>query len=312
MLNVIIKRLIAVIPTAFIGSVLIFALVQIIPGGAAEAVAGAEAPPEVIERLREEMGLNRPLYVQFGEWFGNLVQGDLGRSLIDRRSIASDIAMRFPMTLELAILALLVSLLIGIPLGILAAVHRHRAIDSGVTGLSGLGLAVPEFWLAMLAVNLFALQWAWFPATGVMPLRTGLANHIDSMVLPTLALGASGAAAITRFTRSGMIDALGSHYVRTAWSLGIPAWQIYIRFALRNAMIPVITVIGIVAGGLIGGAVLVEQVFVIPGLGSMLVTGVLQKDYPTVQGVAVVLIFAVILINLMVDIGCALIDPRVR
>jgi peptide/nickel transport system permease protein len=214
--------------------------------------------------------------------------------------------------MELAAIALFISLLVGVPLGVLSAVKRHTAVDSAVTSVSGLGLALPEFWIAMLAVNLLALRYTIFPATGIVPISEDFWGHVNSMVMPALTLATGATAAITRFTRSGMIDALNSNYIRTAWALGLPARQVLFSFALRNALIPVITVVGIVAGSLIGGAVLVEEVFVIPGVGALLVTGVLQKDFPTVQGVALVLTVAVIVINLTVDLTCAAIDPRTR
>jgi peptide/nickel transport system permease protein len=306
------KRLIAALPTALVGSVLIFALVHVIPGGAAEAIAGPDGSPEVIAKLNEELGLNRPLHVQFGSWFWRVAQGDFGTSLVDNRSIAEDILHRLPLTLELAAVGLMIALLVGVPLGVLAAVWRGRLLDTGINSLAGIGLAVPEFWLAMLAVNLFALRLAWVPAIGVAPVSQGLLEHLQSIVLPCLTLGSGAAAAVARFARSGMIEALKSPYIRTARAIGMAPLPLYARFALKNALIPVLTVLGIIAGTLIGGAILVEQVFVIPGLGAMLVTGVLQKDFPAVQGVALVLTFAVIAINLLVDIGCASLDPRIR
>ena len=308
----VLHRLIAVIPTVLFGTILIFGLVQIIPGGAAEEAAGPEASAEAIAVLREEMGLNRPLHVQYLSWLGNAVHGDLGRSLTDRRNIAKAITERLPLTIELTVIALILSLLIGIPLGVLSAVNRHNRIDAAVTSISGLGLALPEFWLAMLAVNLFALKLGWFPATGVPSVELGWHEHIQSLVLPSLTLASGAAAAITRFTRSGMLEALSSSYIRTAWALGLSPAQIFFRFALKNALIPLVTVIGIITSSLFGGAVLVESVFVIPGLGTMLVTAVLQKDYPTVQSVALVLTVVFVMISLVVDIGCAVLDPRTR
>lgn len=312
MLPVLLRRLAAVIPTVLFGSILIFGLVQVIPGGAAEAVAGADATPEMVATINHQMGLDRPLPVQFGDWLYGVVQGDFGRSLLDNRSVGEDIADRLPLTVELAASALVAALLIGIPLGVISAVHRRGRVGAAITGLSGLGLAMPEFWLAMLAVDLFALRLGWLPATGIPPIGDGLTDHVLALVLPSLTLASGAAAIIVRFTRNGMIEALRSPYIRTAWALGLPRWQILTRFALRNALVPVVTVVGIVAGGLLGGAVLVEQVFVIPGLGALLVTGVLQKDYPTVQSVALVLTVAVVLINLLVDMACAVIDPRTR
>ena len=312
MRQVIIRRLLTALPTALFGSVLIFLLVHIIPGGVAETLAGPEASPEMVAVINEQLGLNRPLHEQYFDWLGKAVQGNFGHSLLDNRDIGQGIADWFPLTMELAAIALFISLLVGVPLGVLSAVKRHTAVDSAVTSVSGLGLALPEFWIAMLAVNLLALRYTIFPATGIVPISEDFWGHVNSMVMPSLTLATGATAAITRFTRSGMIDALNSNYIRTAWALGLPARQVLFSFALRNALIPVITVVGIVAGSLIGGAVLVEEVFVIPGVGALLVTGVLQKDFPTVQGVALVLTVAVIVINLTVDLTCAAIDPRTR
>jgi peptide/nickel transport system permease protein len=312
MQKMILARLAVLLPTLFIGSVLIFGMVQAIPGGAAVAILGPEASGEEILALEEKLGLNRPLAIQYGEWLGNLLSGDLGKSLIDNRSIASDLKRRMPRTVELAAWSLLVALLIGVPLGIIAAIRHHTRADSLITGVSGLGLATPEFWLAMLAVNLFALQLGWFPAIGIESLDSGLYRHLNSLVLPVATLASTAAAVITRFTRSGMLEALNSDYVRTAWALGIAPRHIYFKFALKNAMTSVVVVAGILAGHLIGGAVLVEQVFAIPGMGTMLITGALQNDYPTVQGVALALTVPVVLLNLVADIICGFLDPRSR
>jgi len=311
--QLILRRLATLVPTAILGSLMLFLLVHLVPGGVAAALAGADATPEVLAQLERELGLDRPLSVQYLEWLERVaLQGDFGRSLLDRRLIGEAILERLPLTVELAGLALLVALLIGVPLGIAAAVHRNTAVDSAITGISGLGLAMPEFWLAMIAVNLFALRWALLPATGIVPVEDGLWEHAQSMVLPVLTLASGAAAAITRFTRSGMMEALSSGYVRTAMALGLSRRQILFRFAFRNAVIPLVTVVGLLAGGILGGAVLVEQVFAIPGLGDMFVTAVQQKDFPTVQGVALVLIASVIGINLAVDLVCGLLDPRTR
>lgn len=312
MLRLLLRRLIVLLPTALFGSLLIFAMVQIIPGGAAETIAGEDASAETIARIRLQLGLDRPLHEQYLGWLNGVVHGDFGRSLLDNRQIGDDIADRFPHTLELAMSALVVALLIGLPMGIASAIYRRTAVDGAITGLSGIALAVPEFWMAMVAINIFAIKLAWFPATGVEPWADGWFDHVNSMTMPVLTLSSGAAAVVTRFTRSGMIGALESQYIRTARALGLPPAKIYLQFALKNALVPVVTICGIIAGALLGGAVLVEQVFVLPGLGAMLVTGVLQKDYPTVQSVALVLTVAVIVINLMVDLACAALDPRGR
>jgi len=312
MVRLIVRRLLLLVPTVLFGSVLIFAMVQIIPGGAAETIAGEDASPQTIERIREQLGLDRPLYEQYLSWLNGIVHGDFGRALLDNRPLGADIADRLPHTLELALAALLVALLIGLPLGAASAIYRRTAADSAITAVSGVALAIPEFWIAMVAINLFAIRLAWLPATGLEPWSAGWQPHLASMLMPVLTLSTGAAAVVTRFTRSGMIQALDSPYIRTARSLGLAPTAIYLRFALKNALVPVVTISGIIAGALLGGAVLVEQVFVIPGLGAMLVTGVLQKDYPTVQSVALVLTIAVIILNLLVDIACGFLDPRTR
>lgn len=312
MYKMILARLAVLLPTMFIASVLIFGMVQAIPGGAAVAILGPEASGEELLALEEELGLNRPVIIQYGEWLGNLLQGDLGKSFIDRRSIADDLLRRMPRTFELAAWSLLVAILIGVPMGIVAAIYQHSRTDAAITGVSGLGLATPEFWLAMLAVNLFALKLGWFPAIGIAPLDAGLFKHLNSLVLPVATLASTAGAVITRFTRSGMLEALNSPYVRTAWALGIPPWQVYLKFALKPALVSVVVVAGIIAGHLVGGAVLVEQVFAIPGMGTMLITGALQEDYYAVQGVALALTVPVVLLNLIADIIAAYLDPRSR
>ncbi len=312
MTRLILRRLSTVLPTALFGSVLLFLLVHLLPGGVAAALAGSNATPEVLAQLEQELGLDRPMTVQYLDWLEHIAGGDFGRSLLDRRPIAEAILERLPLTAELAGAALLVALLVGVPLGVAAATRRRSTLDSAITGISGLGLAMPEFWLAMIAVNIFALHWALLPATGIEPISDGLWPHLQSLILPVLTLASGAAAAITRFTRSGMIEALASSYARTALALGLPRRQVLFRFALRNALIPVVTITGLLAGGLLGGAVLVEEVFAIPGLGDMFVIAVQQKDYPTVQGVALVLTAVVIGINLAVDITCGLLDPRTR
>jgi peptide/nickel transport system permease protein len=312
MLRLIFRRLLLLLPTALFGSILIFAMVQIIPGGAAETIAGEDASPQTIERIRAQLGLDRPLHQQYLSWLNGMLHGDFGRALLDNRQIGADIADRFPHTLELALAALFVALLVGLPLGTASAIYRRSAVDNTITTLSGIALAIPEFWMAMVAINLFAIKLAWLPATGLEPWSAGWQDHMASMLMPVLTLSSGAAAVVTRFTRSGMIQALDSPYIRTARSLGLAPATIYLKFALKNALVPVVTISGIIAGALLGGAVLVEQVFVIPGLGAMLVTGVLQKDYPTVQSVALVLTVAVIIINMLVDIVCGALDPRSR
>lgn len=308
----ILNRLVTILPTAIIGSLIIFSVIHLMPGGPVAAMLGQDADPEVVLRVQREMGLDKPIYEQFVVWLWNLAQGDLGRSLISREPVVKLIFERLPVTATLTIEALLLSLIVGLPLGIWAGVKRGTAVDTSIRTISGFTHAFPEFWIGMMLVGYFALRLYWFPATGFMPISAGLAEHIHSAVLPVCTLAVAPTAAITRFTRSAMAEALSGHYIRTAWSLGLPPWRIYWQFALKNALIQIVTVIGLVAGGMIGGTVLVERVFAMPGLGDLLAEAVLQKDFPLVQGTTVVLLATVVVINLIVDVTCSVLDPRTR
>jgi peptide/nickel transport system permease protein len=312
MASTILRRLIAIVPTIIVATVVTFALVQITPGGAAEAAAGPTATPAQIAALKRQMGLDKPVPLQYADWLWNLVHGNFGQSVINRQDVGAEIGQRLPVTAELTILALLVALVVGIPLGILSAARRQSRLDAVVRGGSGLGLAVPEWLLAMLAVDVFALQLGWLPPTGFTPLSENVGANLQGMILPALALGSGAAAIITRQTRGAMVEVLDSPFVRTAWALGLPRSQIYFRFALKNALISVITVIGLIAGALLGVSILIERVFVIPGMGSMLVDGVSQKDFPVMQGVTTIFVAVVILINLAVDLSYTVLDPRIR
>lgn len=312
MRQAILNRLLTLLPTAIIGSLIIFSIVHLTPGGPAAALLGPEAEPEVVARVEREMGLDRPIPVQFARWAFSLLQGDLGTSLLSREPIIELIMERAPVTATLAIEALLLSLLVGIPLGMWAGINRGSGLDTSIRTVSGFVDAFPEFWVGMMAVGFFALRLYWFPATGFVPLSGGLSAHIHSAVLPVTTLAVGPTAIIARFTRSALVEALAGPYVRTAWALGVAPWRIYWRFALKNALIQIVTVGGLVASGLIGGAVLVERVFAIPGLGDLLAEAVLQKDFPLIQGTTVFLMAVVIAINLIVDIACAALDPRTR
>ena len=312
MLKAILNRLLTVVPSAIIGAMLIFGVVHLTPGGPAAAMLGPDASAEVMERLTRELGLDAPVHVQFGRWGAGIFQGDLGRSLLSKEPVINLIFDRLPYTTTLALEALVLALLIGVPLGVWAGIRRGTPLDTSIRTVSGLAFAFPEFWVGMLAMGVFALQLYWFPATGFVLPNQGIAAHINSAVLPVCTLAIGPIAIFTRFTRSAMVEALSGHYVRTARSLGLSPFQINWRFALKNALIPIVTVIGLVASGLIGGAVLVERVFAIPGLGDLLAEAVLQKDFPVVQGTTAFLMIVVIIINLLVDIAVAALDPRTR
>jgi peptide/nickel transport system permease protein len=312
MRRAILNRLFILLPTAVLGSMIIFGVVHLTPGGPAYALLGPDADVATVERVEHEMGLDRPIYVQFADWTWKLLHADLGNSLISRQPVVKLILERLPVTATLTAEALLLSLIVGVPLGIWAAIHRGSALDTSIRTLSGFVHAFPEFWIGMMLVGFFALRLYWFPATGFALISDGLAEHFHSAVLPVCTLATAPTAMVTRFTRSAMAEALSGHYVRTAWALGISPFRIHWRFALKNALVQIVTVIGLIAGGLIGGTVLVERVFAVPGLGNLLVEAVLQKDFPVIQGTTVFLLAVVVFINLVVDISCAALDPRTR
>jgi peptide/nickel transport system permease protein len=312
MFGVIAKRFLALLPTAIIGTIIIFSIVQLTPGGVAEAIAGPDATGEFILQIKQELGLDRPLYIQYASWLWQMVHGNFGQSLLTREYITTLIQQRLPVTATIAGEALLIALIVAIPLGIWSASRRGTAVDSTIRTVSGLGLAMPEFWIGMLGINLFALQLAWVPTTGYVPLAKGFGAHFNSTILPALTLACAPTAVLVRTTRSAMAEALEGQYVRAAWALGLSPWQIYLKFAFKNALIPIVTVIGIIASVLIGGAVLIERVFAIPGMGDLLTQGVLTKDFPIVQGTTVVLMVVVIVVNLLVDVAYVMLDPRLR
>ena len=311
MRQVIVRRLLTAIPTALFGSVLIFLLVHIIPGGVAETLAGPEASPEMVAVINEQLGLNRPLYEQYFDWLTKAVRGDFGQSLLDNRDIGQGIADRFPLTMELSAIALFISLLVGVPLGVLSAVKRHTAVDSAVTSVSGLGLALPEFWIAMLAVNLLALRYTIFPATGIVPISEDFWGHVNSMVMPSLTLATGATAAITRFTRSGMIDALNSNYIRTAWALGLPARQVLFSFSLRNALIPIVTGMGGILSVMFAGSIIVESIFSLDGMGLLSITSANARDYNVLMGLVFFQSILFLFGRLLTDILYVVVDPRI-
>jgi peptide/nickel transport system permease protein len=312
MLAVVTKRVLALVPTAIVGTIIIFLIVQLTPGGVAEAIAGPDATRDFILQIKHELGLDRPLYVQYGAWLWHMAHGDFGQSLLTREYMTTLIAQRLPVTADIATQALLIALIVAIPLGIWSASRRGTAVDSTIRTASGFGLAMPEFWIGMMGINLFALQLAWVPTTGYIPWSQGIGAHLNSTILPALTLACAPTAVLVRTTRSAMVEALEGPYVRTAWALGLSPWQVYLKFAFKNALIPIVTVIGIIASVLIGGAVLIERVFAIPGMGDLLTQGVLTKDFPIVQGTTVVLMVIVIVVNLIVDVAYVVLDPRTR
>lgn len=300
----ILRRLLVAIPSILGVLIIVFAMVRLAPGDPALLLAGEFADAATVERIRERFGLNEPPHVQFGKFIGGVVQGDLGRSTRTNRQVTEDLADYFPNTLELALGAILIALVIGIGLGIAAALKPNTWVDALAMILALIGVSMPVFWFGLLAIMYFSVELQWFPVAG----RGTLAH----LVLPAITLGVSSTGVIARMTRSAMLEVLGQDFIRTARAKGLPGRGIVLKHALRNALIPVITVGGLEFGSLMAGAVITETVFNWPGIGRLLVQSILARDYPVVQGAVLLIALSFIIINIVVDLVYAFIDPRIR
>jgi peptide/nickel transport system permease protein len=298
------RRLAVVIPTAIGAVTLVFFFLHMIPGDPVEVMLGETAQQADKERLREELGLNRPLHVQYGRFMAGIVQGDLGGSYFYRRPVAQVIAERVPATIELALAAFLVAGLIAIPLGIIAALREGTAVDNASVLFSLLGVSIPNFWLGPLLIILFSIKLGWFPVSG----RTGVA----SLVLPAITLGTAFAAILSRMTRASLLERLGEDYLTVARAKGLPEWKVILKHALRNALIPIITVMGLQIGALLSGAIITENVFSWPGIGTLLINAIEARDYPLVQGCILFITLSYVLVNLITDLFYGWADPRIR
>ena len=308
----IVSRLLQAVPTVFLASIAIFLLIRLIPGDPALLLAGPDASPEAIQALRQKLGLDQPLPVQYVIWAGSAVRGDLGLSMISRYEVWQLLGMRLPATLELTVTAFVLTLLVALPLGILAAVKQHSSLVATVGVYTALGLGVPNFWLGILFILLFALALGWLPPQGRVPLLEEPGRAWRHLLMPAVTLAVTQSAILTRFVRASMVEVLYEDHVRTARAKGLRERVVVIRHAFRNALIPVVTVIGIQIGRLLGGAVIVESVFAWPGVGRMMLKAIEERDYAVVQGGLLLMVMAFIAINLLTDLAYAFIDPRVR
>ena len=306
------RRLALVVPTLFFVSVLIFGLQQLLPGDPALALAGEERDPAVIAFLREKYHLDEPLPVRYALWIEGVMRGDLGESIRIKRPVLDLVLEKLPVTGELALFAMLFAIVIGVPAGILAAVKNNTAIDYGATMAALWGLSIPNFWLGILLILLFSVELGWLPASGFVSPAESLRQNLLTLLMPAFVLGNALAAALMRHTRSGMLQVLSADYVRTARAKGLTERRVVLRHALRNALVPVITLGALEFGGLMSGAVLTEQVFTIPGFGKLIVDAVFNRDYAVVQGVVLVTALAYILMNLLADVAYVLVNPRLR
>jgi peptide/nickel transport system permease protein len=306
------RRIALIVPTLFFVSVLIFGLQQLLPGDPALAMAGEDANPAVIAFLRQKYHLDQPLPVRYALWVEGIAQGDFGESIRIKRPVKDLILEKLPVTGELAGLAMLVAIVIGVPAGILAAVKHDTAVDYGATMAALWGISMPNFWLGILMILLFSVTLGWLPASGFVTPAESLKQNLLTLIMPAFVLGNAIAAVMMRHTRSAMLQVLSADYVRTARAKGLSQMSVILRHALRNALIPVVTLGALEFGGLLSGAVLTEQVFTIPGFGKLIVDAVFNRDYAVVQGVVLCTAFAYIMLNLFADIAYAMINPRLR
>ncbi len=312
MLSYLIGRVLALVPVLLVVAVVVFLLIHVTPGDPARVLLGQDATPEQVQNLRHEMGLDRPLGVQFILWLGRAFHGDLGVSLFQRIPVTADIIQHAGPTVTLSLMAITVSLLIGIPAGVVSAVFRNSWLDQGSLALAMLGAAVPSFWLGLSLIVVFAVNLGWLPSSGYRAPAEGFGLSLHYLVLPALALGLPNSSLIIRFTRSSLLDVIGNDYIRTARAKGVSERGVIFHHAFRNALVPILTVVGLTFAALMGGAVVTETVFSLPGVGQLVVSSVLRRDYPVIQGVILMVATVYVIINLVVDLLYFLVDPRVK
>ncbi|CAB3854398.1 Dipeptide transport system permease protein DppB [Achromobacter dolens] len=312
MLKLILRRVIVAIPTLILVSMIVFMLQKILPGDAVLTMAGEERDPAVLDYLREKYRLNDPLPVQYVAWATQVVQGNLGKSLRTDVPVTTLIGQKLPVTLQLAAMAMFFALLIGIPMGIVAAVRKGKPVEMGANIAALSGMSIPNFWLGIILIMVVSVQWKLLPASGYVSPSEDFWLSIKTMLMPALVLSTAIAAYLMRHTRSAMLEALSADYVRTARAKGVSPRRVVLRHALRNALMPIVTLVTLLFGELMAGAVLTEQVFTIPGFGKLVVDAVFTRDYAVVQGVVLCVAVGFILMNLLADILYILVNPRLR
>ncbi|AYR23964.1 ABC transporter permease [Herbaspirillum rubrisubalbicans] len=305
------QRLLLSLPTLLLVSMVVFSLLAVLPGDPVAAILGMEATPEAAAALRLKLGLDDPLLVQYGRWLWAVLHGDLGRSFIDNTPVAEALWQRLPVTIELALGSFLVAVVIAVPAGILSAARPRGWANAIGTLIALFGMSVPHFWLGMLFIILFAVKLGWLPASGFVPLSVDWHANLIAMVMPMVVTGLRESAILMRMVRSSLLEVLNEDYIRTAFSKGLRDWQVVLGHALRNAMIPVVTASGLMVSGMLGGLVITESIFGIPGMGKMIVDAIFQRDYVTVQAGVLAATVMVIVVNLCVDLLYSVIDPRI-
>ncbi len=310
--TVILKRLFGMIPVLFLVSLIIFYIIHLTPGDPALLMLGEEATPEKLTILRHQLGLDQPIPIQYGIWLANVLHGDLGSSVRTHQPVSEAIAQRLPPTVELTLLSMLVSLAIAMPAGIISAVRRNSASDLVSTTVALFGISMPSFFLAILLIFIFALKLRWLPPIGYTPITEDWIANLKGMILPALTLGTGTAAVISRQLRSSLLEVMNQEYIRTARAKGLAERMVILAHGLKNAMIPVMTIIGLQVGALLGGAIITETIFVLPGVGRLVVDSIFARDFPVVQGAVLFLALVYLFANLTVDLLYVFLDPRIR
>jgi peptide/nickel transport system permease protein len=306
------SRIINLIPVVFVITFLVFLVTYLIPGDPAVIILGPEASPDKIAVLQDRLGLNRPFHERYLIWLGNVLSGDLGESYLSKEPVASMIARAFPVTLQLALSALLIAFLIAVPTGILSAVKKNSAFDFLATTGGFIGLSVPSFWLGIMLISLFSVRWKILPATGYVGPREDLWLNLKGMILPAFTLGLFTSTQLMRYLRAGILQALNQDHVTTARAKGLGERVVLNRHVIRNALIPFVTVLGLQFGFLLGGSVIIEEVFAIPGMGRLALTSLFNRDYQVTTGIVLIMGVVFVLINLVVDILYSFLDPRIK
>lgn len=306
------KRLLVAIPSLLIATVIVFSLSRLIPGDVVTLMMQENQYAQSLEEMREKLGLNRPIYLQYFGWIGRAVRGDLGESLYSSRPVIQELARRAPVSLELGAVAVFFAVLMGVPIGVLSAIRQDSAEDYIARSGAILGLSAPGFWLGTLVVVLPAIYFGWSPSIKFIPFTSDPWGHMVQFLIPGFLLGIASAASIMRLTRTQLLEVLRQDYVRTAWSKGLGERVVVLKHSLKNALIPVVTVLGIQIAQVLSGAVIFETIFGLPGMGRFLFDAITERDYPVIQGINLVIVTTVVTVNLLVDVVYAYLDPRIR
>jgi peptide/nickel transport system permease protein len=310
--NYVLRRLLIAIPSLLIASVIVFALPRLIPGDVVQLMLEEKAYGKDLDDRRAKLGLDRPIPVQYAVWLGAIGRGELGESLWTRQAVLTELARRLPVTLTLGAMAIAVAILIGVPVGIISAVRQDGVLDFFARSAAILGLSIPAFVKAIVIILLPAIWWGWTPMIRFVEFSKDPATHVLQFVLPAVILGIASAAAIMRLTRGMLLEVLRQDYVRTAWAKGLRERVVVLKHALKNAIIPVVTVLGLQVAQIAGGAVIIETIFSLPGMGQLLVESIIQRDYPVIQGINLLVVTIIVMTNLAVDLCYAVLDPRIR